>query len=117
MAREGSITEEAYSEYFRCFSDPATIRASCADYRAISLDLEHDEIDRGRKIDCPVLALWGSDMKKRPGWQTGKGLDMLQVWRDRAENVKGGPIDCGHFLAEEAPEDVLREVLQFISTD
>ena len=114
--REGAITEEAYAEYLRCFSDPATIRASCADYRAIKTDLEHDEADRNRKLKCPMLVLWGSDMALRfPGWQTGKGLDMIRTWRDRAEDVRGKPINCGHFLAEEAPEETAAEILSFLS--
>ncbi len=78
-ATDGAITEEAYSEYLRCFSNPETIRATCADYRAIELDLKHDEEDRGRKLTCPVLVLWGSNMSKRPGWQTGASLDMFTV--------------------------------------
>ena len=113
-AVEGAITEEAYAEYLRCFSDPETIRASCADYRAIDVDLAHDEVDRGRKLTCPVLALWGGNMAKRPGWQTGRGLEMLSVWRERAEDVRGRPLDCGHFLAEEAPEETGAEILAFI---
>ena len=59
-AIDGAITDEAYQEYLRCFSDPETIRATCLDYRGIELDLEHDEADRGRKISCPVLVLWGT---------------------------------------------------------
>ena len=113
-AVEGSITEEAYAEYLRCFSDPETIRGSCADYRAIDVDLAHDDEDRGRKLTCPVLALWGGNMAKRPGWQTGRGLEMLSVWRERAEDVRGRAIDCGHFLAEEAPEETAREILAFL---
>ncbi len=113
-AVEGAITEEAYAEYLRCFSDPETIRASCADYRAIDVDLAHDEVDRGRKLACPVLALWGGNMAKRPGWQTGRGLEMLSVWRERAEDVRGRPLDCGHFLAEEAPEETAAEILGFL---
>ena len=115
-AVEGAITEEAYAEYLRCFSDPETIRASCADYRAIDVDLAHDEADRGRKLTCPVLALWGGNMAKRPGWQTGRGLDMLTVWRDRAEDVRGRPLDCGHFLAEEVPEETAAEILGFLGS-
>ena len=113
-AVEGAITDAAYAEYLRCFSNPDTIRASCADYRAIDVDLAHDEADRGRKLACPVLALWGGNMAKRPGWQTGRGLDMLKVWRNRAEDVRGRPIDCGHFLAEEAPEETAAEILKFL---
>ena len=113
-AVEGAITEEAYAEYLRCFSNPETIRASCADYRAIDVDLAHDEADRGRKLTCPVLALWGGNMTKRPGWQTGRGLDMLRVWQERAENVQGRAIDCGHFLAEESPEETASEILKFL---
>ena len=113
-AVEGAITEEAYGEYLRCFSNPETIRASCADYRAIDVDLAHDEADRGRKLECPVLVLWGGNMTKRPGWQTGRGLDMLAVWRERADDVRGRPLDCGHFLAEEAPEGTAREIMAFL---
>ena len=113
-AVEGAITKEAYAEYLRCFSDPDTIRASCADYRAIDIDLAHDEVDRGRKMTCPVLALWGGNMVKRPGWQTGGALDMLTVWRERAVNVRGRAVECGHFLAEEAPEETVADILRFL---
>lgn len=112
---DGSITDEAYAEYLRCFNDPETIRATCLDYRGIELDLKHDEADRGRKLTCPVLLLWGSNMAKRPGWQTGASLDMLNVWRDRAVDVRGKPLDCGHFLPEELPEETTAELLAFLS--
>ena len=114
-AVEGSITEEAYAEYLRCFDDPDTIRATCLDYRGVALDLEHDEKDRGRTLDCPVLALWGGNMAKRPGWQTGKHLDMLTVWRERADDVRGRSLDCGHFIPEERPEEMVSEILSFVS--
>ena len=112
-AVEGAITDEAYAEYLRCFSDPETIRASCADYRAIDVDLAHDEADRGRKLRCPVLALWGSNMAKRPGWQTGRALDMLTVWKERAESVQGRAIHCGHFLAEKRLRRLQRRYWRF----
>ncbi len=114
-AIDGSITDEAYAEYLRCFNDPETIRATCLDYRGIALDLIHDEADRGRKLTCPVLLLWGSNMAKRPGWQTGASLDMLTVWRERAVEVRGKPLDCGHFLPEELPEETTAELLTFLS--
>ena len=114
-AIDGSITDEAYAEYLRCFNNPETIRATCLDYRGIELDLKHDEMDRGRKLTCPVLLLWGSNMAKRPGWQTGESLEMLTVWRERAVDVRGKPLDCGHFLPEELPEETTAELLAFLS--
>jgi haloacetate dehalogenase len=115
-AIDGSITDEAYAEYLRCFNNPETIRATCLDYRGIEIDLMHDEVDRGRKLACPVLLLWGSNMAKRPGWQTGASLDMLTVWRDRAVDVRGKALDCGHFLPEELPEETTVELLAFLAT-
>lgn len=112
-ATPGALTPEAYEEYARCFCTPDGVRASCAEYRAVELDLKHDEDDRGRKLSCPMLVLWGSDTSKRPGWQTGKKLDMLETWRERANNVRGRGLDCGHFLPEEKPEEVASELLSF----
>ena len=55
-----SSPKHVFAEYLRCFSDPATLHAMCEDYRAAaSIDLEHDKVDLTRKIDCPVLVLWG----------------------------------------------------------
>ena len=116
-AVEGAITDEAYAQYLRCFSDPETIRATCMDYRSIELDLAHDEADRGRKLTCQMLVLWGSNMDKRPGWQTGSRLDMLSTWRERASDVQGRAIDCGHFLAEEAPDETVKEILAFLTEE
>ena len=59
-AVEGAITTEAYAEYLRCWEAEGAVEASCADYRAMERDLEHDAEDRaaGRLIECPVLTLW-----------------------------------------------------------
>ena len=114
-AIDGAITDQAYPEYLRCFSDPDTIRATCLDYRGIELDLKHDEVDRGRKLTCPVLVLWGTNMAKRPGWQTGAKLNMLSTWRDRATNVRGMPLNCGHFLPEELPGETASAILAFLA--
>ena len=110
----GAFTDEAYAEYLRCFSNPETIRASCADYRGVKLDLEHDDADRGTRLSCPVLVLWAGNMPKRPGWQTGSALNMLSVWKARAEDVRGRALDCGHFIPEEAPESLITELLDFL---
>jgi haloacetate dehalogenase len=111
---EGAITDAARGEYLRCFSDPDCIRATCLDYRAITLDLEHDAADRGHKIRAPMLVLWASEMARRPGWQTGRSLDILESWRERAESVDGRALACGHFLPEELPEETAAEIGAFI---
>ena len=88
---EGAITTEAYAEYLRCWEAEGAVEASCADYRAVERDLEHDAEDRaaGRLIECPVLTLWATEMAKRKGWQTGQSLDHMTVWRERASDVRG----------------------------
>lgn len=111
---DGAITDAAYAEYLRCFQDPETIRATCADYRAIELDLLHDEEDRGTKLSCPVLVLWAGNIPKRPGWQTGRKLNILDSWRERAVSVQGRSIPCGHFLPEEAPLETAKEITAFL---
>ena len=62
-----------------------------------------------------MLVLWGAETTKRPGWQTGRGLNMLATWRERAVDVQGRGLDCGHFLPEEKPDDVAAELLAFFA--
>ena len=112
-ATEGAITAQAYAEYQRCFCNTQGVNASCAEYRAVELDLQHDEADRWQKLDCPMLVLWGVNTLKRPGWQTGNSLDMVQTWRDRAHDVRGFGLDCGHFIAEEQPQALLDALREF----
>ena len=85
------------------------IHASCEDYRAgASIDLAHDEADLDRKIGCPVLALWG-----RRGLME-RHFDVLATWRERAAGeVVGQGLECGHFLAEERPDETARQLLGF----
>lgn len=107
---ETAFTPEAMAEYRRCFNDPATVHASCEDYRAAaSIDLEHDEADIATKIACPLLALWGGKGR------VAKAYDVIAVWRERAADVRGEAIDCGHFLPEEKPDETCRALMDFFS--
>lgn len=112
-AVEGAITNEAYQEYLRCFNNTETIRSTCLDYRSVEQDILHDQLDLKNKLECPVLVLWAGNMQKRKGWQTGNVLNMVDVWKERAVSVIGRSIDSGHFLPEEAPDDVLIELVNF----
>ncbi len=98
---------KALADYLRCVHNPETIHAMCEDYRAgASIDYALDEADYGkRRITCPTLVLWAHK------GELEKWYDVLAVWREWADAVKGSGIESGHYLAEEAPNatyDALR---------
>ena len=98
-------------EYLRCISDPAAVHGMCEDYRAAaSIDLLHDRADRqaGRMIECPLLVLWGER------GVIGRCFDPMLEWRKRARDVRGQSLPCGHYIAEEAPEALLQQVIPFL---
>ena len=104
-----SFASEAYAEYERCFRDPRTIHSSCEDYRAAAtIDLKHDGADRDRKVGCPLLALWGEQ------GVVERLYDVLGVWRGYASDVRGRALPCGHYLAEERPEETAEELVTFL---
>ena len=103
------FTPEAVAEYLRCFSNPATIHATCEDYRAsASIDLQHDEADLDQKVICPVFALWGER------GVVGRRYDVLKVWGERATDVQGKALPGGHFLPEEAPNETYEALREFL---
>jgi haloacetate dehalogenase len=85
----------------------------CEDYRAgLGIDRAHDEADRreGRRIACPTLVAWSAedDMETLYG-------DPLQPWRAWGDDLRGARIDSGHHMAEQAPEQLARELLAFLA--
>ncbi len=106
-----AFAPEAWSEYLRCARDPATIRAMCEDYRAAAtVDIAHDDADGGRKVACPLLALWGER------GAVGRCFDVLALWRERATDVRGRALPGGHYLAEELPEEVAADIEAFFGS-
>jgi haloacetate dehalogenase len=105
-----AFAPEALAEYRRCFRDPATIHATCEDYRAAeSIDLEHDEADLSRKVAAPLLVLWGLHGTIQ------RCFKPLADWAERAQDVRGRALDCGHYVPEEAPQALLAELQAFLA--
>ena len=106
------FSDAAYAEYLRCMKLPGTIHAFCEDYRASAgIDLQHDREDRaaGRRIEAPLLVLWGA-----------KGViercfDPLKEWREVATDVQGKALPAGHYIPEEVPDLLLKEALEFLA--
>ena len=97
----------ALAEYVRCFEPHST----CEDYRAAAtIDLVHDRKDLQKKIKMPLLALWG-----RQGVIAAL-FDCLADWREVATDVRGRALQCGHFIPEEKPKELLAELRRFLAT-
>lgn len=105
-----AFAPKALAEYERCIQRPESARGICEDYRAAaSIDLDHDRADRANsnKVRAPLKVLWG-----RHG-AVGQNFDVLSLWRSAATELTGHDLPCGHYIAEEAPELLLTEALDF----
>jgi haloacetate dehalogenase len=103
---------EALAEYERCAGIAGTAQGICADYRASAgIDMAHDRADvaADRRLEQPLRVLWGEH------GAVGRCFDVLGLWRERARQVTGRSLPCGHYIAEEAPALLLEEALQFFS--
>jgi haloacetate dehalogenase len=102
----------ALAEYQRCLALPGAAHGLCEDYRASAgIDLAHDRSDReaGRLLDMPVLVLWGEQGVIQ------RCFDPLAAWRRVAGDVHGEALECGHYIAEEAPDALLARVVPFLA--
>jgi haloacetate dehalogenase len=106
--------EENHADYRRAVRDPETVHAMCEDYRAgLTIDREHDDADKaaGRRVACPTIVLWSRDDDQELLYG-----DPTEVWRDWADDVhRGGPLPCGHHMAEEAPHELAAALGAFFS--
>lgn len=102
--------EAALAAYAQAFNDPTRIHAFCEDFRAgEGADKEQLLADKaaGKKIIVPTLVLWSvAHFPPTPS--------LLDVWREWVDDLRGEAIDSGHYLAEEAPEAVLKAVEAFL---
>jgi haloacetate dehalogenase len=103
------FTPEALAEYIRCCT-PENIHAVCEDYRAaVSIDLVHDEADLATKIAMPMLVLWGEKS------HVNRSYKPIEAWRERALDVRGKMLACGHYPAEQVPDETYAELRNFFS--
>jgi haloacetate dehalogenase len=111
-----TFDESVRAAYVAAIRDTDHAHAICEEYRAAAtIDREHDAADRqaGRRISCPVLALWSSSGPLAT-WYTSEG-GPLALWRELATHVNGGPTDGGHFFAEEHPQEAATALTQFFA--
>jgi len=104
-------TNDIQREYLRTSATPENIHAMCEDYRAsASIDLGYDaeDIQAGKKIQCPVLTLWAAN------GAMGKLYDVLSIWKEEGVNVTGRGLPGNHSLQESAPKETLAELQQFL---
>ena len=88
---------------------PDTIAAMCGDYRAsFHLDREHDAADReaGRRISASVLVVTGADEAQL--------ADAPDVWAGWADDLTAARVPGGHFVPEEAPEELVAVLMPFL---
>ena len=111
--RRERMGPENHDEWLEAIHDPEVVRGMLEDYRAgLTVDREHEEADRaaGRRITCPVLVQWSlrDDLEEQHG-------DPVAIWRGWADDVRGHAIDCGHHVAEEAPEELAALLGDFVT--
>jgi len=108
----GAFDPQAMDEYERCIAQRGSATAICEDYRAsASIDLDHDRVDRaaGVRVTAPLRVLWGAY------GTVAHCFDVLELWQAAATQVAGHPLECGHYIAEEQPLELLAEMRQFFS--
>jgi haloacetate dehalogenase len=105
---------EVRAAYVEALRDPGHAHAICEEYRAAAtIDREHDRADResGRRIACPLLALW-SAQGALDTWYAGEG-GPIALWRAWSNDARGHALSAGHFFPEEAPEQTADALSRF----
>jgi haloacetate dehalogenase len=101
----------ALNDYLDCIKNPETIKAICEDYRAAAtIDLIDDKKSRDNniKIKAPTLVLWGNKGKLEQWYEP------LSIWQNYcSSDLRGNAINSGHYLAEENPDEIIKNIKLF----
>jgi len=107
---KGGFSKETLAEYARVCT-PENIHGVCEDYRAaVTVDMEMDTADfeAGRKVECPAAIYWGEKS------HTEKYFDARKAWPQYCTDIRRiRPLPCGHYPAEQVPDDVYAELSAF----
>ncbi len=107
---------EVRAAYVEALRDQAHVHAICEEYRAAAtIDRTHDRADRegGRRIVCPLLALWSARGALETWYVEESGP--LGLWKAWSDDVTGWALDAGHFFPEEAPEETADALSRFFA--
>jgi pimeloyl-ACP methyl ester carboxylesterase len=103
-----AIPAEVRAEYLRACRD--AVPSIVADYRATAtVDIEHDQVDldTGNRLAMPVTVV-------QQDWGRQLGFDANATWRPWATDLQHFTTQAGHFMAEEAPEDIATLILNLV---
>jgi haloacetate dehalogenase len=109
-----AMGEENHVDHLAAIRNPDTVRAMLEDYRAgLTVDRAAEEADRaaGRRVACPTLVVWSArdDLEELHG-------DPRTIWADWTTDLRGGgPVDSGHHMAEEAPDELVAALAPFLA--
>ncbi|MFF7920760.1 alpha/beta fold hydrolase [Streptomyces mirabilis] len=104
-----AIPDEIRAAYLA--ASRAAVPSIVADYRASAgIDVEHDRADRaaGNRLRMPVAVL-------QQDWGAALGFDAAARWRAWAPDLRHTTVSCGHFMAEEAPADVVKAIRHLVA--
>lgn len=104
-----AIPDEIRAAYLA--ASRAAVPSIVADYRASAgIDVEHDRADRaaGNRLRMPVAVL-------QQDWGGALGFDAAARWRAWAPDLRHTTVSCGHFMAEEAPADVVKAIRDLVA--
>ena len=103
---------ECLAYYTSMLANSEAVHSMCEDYRAsASVDMAEatNDIEAGKHIKCPIRVLWGAK------GLIEKAYDAIDEWKKvhATGDVDGESVDCGHYIPEEAPDVVVKHILEF----
>jgi pimeloyl-ACP methyl ester carboxylesterase len=101
------LPDHAVSYYIDILAEPEALHGSFQLYRSFLTTIAQNEQRKSRPLTMPVMAIGGTE---------SSGGMVADTMRIVADDVHGLVIpDCGHWLAEQAPESMLTAVTRFLA--